>query len=228
MIPDIKFVRNTFLKFNSLIFKNDLPVPRFSLVHASTFLGKCRYRWKRGIDGKIVNYDFNLRFSLSHDLDEFVWEDTVIHEMIHYHMAYHNIRDSSSHGPEFRKLMNSVNARFGRHMSVSHKSDPATDAQKEGLVGRWHAVAVLRFSNGNVGLKVLPRVVERIAGYHRSMSRLAGLSFIELFMSNDIYFERFPCSSVLKYHLVDAEAVEVALRKASRILCEDGKMRVIR
>ena len=63
-----------------------------------------------------------MRISLDFDLPQEEWEDVVIHEMIHLHIAHHDIKDSSSHGPKFRAMMADINRRHGRRICVTARS----------------------------------------------------------------------------------------------------------
>ena len=54
-------------------------------------------------------------------MDERLLEDTIIHEMIHYHILSNQLQDTSAHGKLFRKMMDDINARFGRNVTISHK-----------------------------------------------------------------------------------------------------------
>ena len=54
-------------------------------------------------------YDFKLRINKRIDLPEQEIEDIIIHEMIHYHIAYNGIKDTSTHG---RVFMNKI-SRWG-------------------------------------------------------------------------------------------------------------------
>ncbi len=104
MTPDLTFVTETFRKFNLLIFSTGLPLPKICLTHARTFRGKLVYRRRISPLGSTTS-DFELRISADYDAPEEDWEDVVIHEMIHLYIAFNGIKDSSSHGPVFRKMM---------------------------------------------------------------------------------------------------------------------------
>lgn len=121
MLPDRKFVVDTFNLYNAAIFNSRLPLPQISLSRARTFRGKLTYR-KKSVFGKTLCSDFEIRVSTLFDLDRKVWEDVVIHEMIHYYIAFMGICDTSSHGPVFRKMMHGINASHNRNITVSSRS----------------------------------------------------------------------------------------------------------
>lgn len=204
------------------MFGGELPDLPIYLSDAKTFLGKCCYKKRKLPGGKVECYDFCLRFNTRLDLPEQEVEDTIIHEMIHYFVTYKHLEDSSSHGPIFLHIMNSINERFGRHLSVSYKT---SDAEKEALVDkrqRYHVVAVVDFCDGRAGVKVLPRIIPRIVNYYNIVSRQKEIAMVRLYMSNDVYWNRYPNSSALKVHYVDAEVICEHLKGAETLGC-DGK-----
>lgn len=45
-------------------------------------------------------------------------EDVMTHEMIHFSIAYTGLKDSAPHGIVFRGMMDAINRKWGRHISV--------------------------------------------------------------------------------------------------------------
>ena len=77
-----------------------------ALTKARSFLGKMEYKSRRDFFGIISShYDFRLKISTGFDLSQEELEDVIIHEMIHYYIAWRNIKDSSVHGEVFRGIM---------------------------------------------------------------------------------------------------------------------------
>ena len=46
-------------------------------------------------------------------------KNILLHEMIHFYIAFKNIKDKSAHGPVFKRLMNQFNQEFGWELTVS-------------------------------------------------------------------------------------------------------------
>ena len=154
--------------------------------------------------------------------DEREIEDTIIHEMIHYFIGVKRLEDSSSHGPMFQHLMKTINEKYGRNITISHKT---TESQREELIDKkphYHVVAVVSFTNGKTGIKVLPRVLPRILNYYNKVREQKTVVDIKLYMSNDIYFNRFPNSSALNVHYVEPSELEEHIKDAEVLGC-DGK-----
>lgn len=205
MTPTIQFIEDKFREYNTQMFDGKLPMPAIQLSRARTFVGQCSAKKRRTLLHGTKLYDFRLKFSILFDLPQQEWEDTIIHEMIHYHIGVNGLKDTSSHGRLFRQIMESINQQFQRHLTISHHSTPE---QKEALYNSrrmWHVIALVHFSDGRKGLKVLPRIRQRIETYRSAMLRDPRISGIDLFMSDDPYFNRFPNSSALNVVLANEE-----------------------
>ncbi|MDD6552715.1 MAG: SprT-like domain-containing protein [Prevotellaceae bacterium] len=211
----LSFLEETFKKYNQLIFEGKLFEPIFEPSRAKTFLGLCvRHPFQK--DGKTYVV-WILRFSILADLDKERWEDIIIHEMIHYYIGSNELKDSSAHGPLFRKIMEDVNTRFGRHITISGK---LTKEQREQLIDKrqkWHVVAVVRFKDGREGFKVLPRVRESILKYQRALQSSPEIDTVQLAWSHNIFFNRYPVSSAFRVHLSTNEELLSVLKDAKKL-----------
>lgn len=223
MRATIPFIRDRFERFNAQMFGGELPWLPIGLSRARTFVGVCSFKRRRLLGGGVEHYDFKLRISERFDLSESELEDTIIHEMIHYYIGVHQWRDTSAHGRLFRRLMDDINERFGRAVSVSHRS---TKGQREGLVdggARYRVVAVVRFRDGRVGIKVLPRKSQRILYYYCQVGGHRDVAHVALYMTHDAFFNRFPNSSSLKVHFVSEEELRLPL-KGAKVIGVEGNM----
>ena len=224
MKATIPYVEKKFEEFNRLMFDGRLPMLPIELSDAKTFLGVCVYKKRRTLLGKTVCYDFKLRINTRIDLDEAEVEDIIIHEMIHYYIGYHGIVDTSAHGRVFREMMKGINERFGRHIRVSHKP---TAEQKEQLYGdkrRWRMVAFVVFKDGRTGIKVLPRIAEKVVNYYNVVGRESTIEGIELYRTDDVFFNRYPNSSALRVHYIDRAEAERHLAGAERWVCDGTRI----
>lgn len=207
MIPTLPFLRETFDRFNLLCFQGSLPSVTLQLGRSRRTIGlfSCRNRTPL------------LRFSTQWDLPVEVWEDTVIHEMIHLAIWHSGKRDSSAHGRLFRQWMADINATHGRHITISHRCTPE---EREAMVDtrrRLHVVALVFFKDGRTGLKLLPQKAESIARYHRGLKLSGRVTRIEFFLSLDPWFNRFPTSSALNVIFRDEAEVRSHLTDATPI-----------
>ena len=226
MIATVPYVEKKFEEFNQQIFSGKLPKLPIILSDAKTFLGVCVFKHRTGENGKTEYYDFKLRINTRLDLPENEIEDVIIHEMIHYFIGYNQLEDASAHGPIFSHMMNEINSKYGRHITISHKS---TDDQKEALVDKkahYRVVAVVVFHDGRTGIKVLPRVLPSILKYYNTIMKNKDVLAIQLYMSNDTFFNRFPNSNALKVHFLEPEEIKKHIAGAELLECDgDSIMR---
>ncbi len=224
MKASIPYVEKKFEEFNLQMFAGQLPKLPIELSDAKTFLGVCVYKKRQTDGGKTECYDFKLRINTRIDLPEQEVEDTIIHEMIHYFIGVNQLEDVSSHGPIFLHMMNSINEKYGRHITVSHKS---TQEQREELVDKkahWHVIAIVNFKDGKTGIKVLPRVLPRILNYYNAVSRDSKVNSGDVYMSNNPFFNRFPKSSSLSVQFIDKEEAARNLDGAERMECDGTRI----
>ena len=222
MKPTIAYLEQKFDVFNREMFGGNLPTPSIELSRAKTYLGICMYQKRRRLFRKTESLNFRLRFSTCFDLPEQEWEDTLIHEMIHYYIGVNQLKDTSSHGTLFKQMMDTINRNFGRHITISHKSTTEQREQSYDTRQRWHVVAVVKMQDGRTGVKVLPRIEQRIINYYNQVGSSKQVAGMSLYLCKDAYFNRFPCSSALNVVFADYLQVTEHLADATPVQC-DGK-----
>ena len=114
----VDYLRQAFEHYNDLIFDGKLPVPKLKWSRAKTRLGQMAYKRKMSW-GRTKFYDFSISVSNYYKLTTEQIDDVLIHEMIHYSIAYTGLKDTSSHGIVFRGMMDKINRTFGRHITIS-------------------------------------------------------------------------------------------------------------
>lgn len=214
MRPTLPYIQQKFDEFNRLCFDGQLPAIPIVLSRARTYLGVCAFKTKRDLLMRKRHYDFRLRISTRFDLPEDVIEDTILHEMIHYHIAYNNLKDTSTHGKLFRQMMNDFNQRFGRHITISRR---LTEEQEEEAADRRrkpHVVAVMRFKDGRVGIKCVPQKAERIAVFYRMTKRAPEIASVVFYMTDNAFFNRYPTSIALRVFFIDEAQLNTQLEGA--------------
>lgn len=208
------YIQQKFDEFNVLCFNGKLPPIPIVVSKARTYLGVCAYRTKRDFLGRKRNYDFRLRISAYFDLPEAVLEDTLIHEMIHYYIAYHHLKDTSTHGNLFRQMMADLNTRYDRHITVSHHLTSEQIREAAEKRRKPHAVAVVGFDDGRVAFKVLPMQHERIATYCSRVRRAPRVTSVDVFFTDNHFFNRYPISSALKVYYIEESELKEVLKDA--------------
>lgn len=97
MIPTIEYLKKYFGIYNVKYFYSILPVPEFELMNTKNLLGQyCPP--SRGIH--------KIRISKAYEGAEFFFQNTLIHEMIHYYLNFIGDEDKGwarCHGPNFKR-----------------------------------------------------------------------------------------------------------------------------
>lgn len=218
----IPYLQQKFDEFNQQMFSGKLPPIPIQLSHAKTFLGQCVFKRRVNLLGRRENYDFRLKISTRIPMSEQLLEDTLIHEMIHYYIGVNQLRDTSVHGSIFRQMMTDINTRFGRHLSISHRGTKEQTEQAHDQRIRYRVVAVVQLKNGLTGMKVLPHTSTSILKYYNTVTRGEGVLSVQLYVSKDVFFGRYPASSVPRAHILERELIMSHLQDAERLGC-DGK-----
>lgn len=124
----VEYLEKAFDHYNHLCFGGLLPRPRLRLSRAKSRLGWMRYKVDAN-DESLIPHDFTIGITTAYRLNSEQIDDVLIHEMIHYHIAYHQLRDNAPHGRRFRQIMETINHDYQRHIriSVRHANLPTRD-----------------------------------------------------------------------------------------------------
>lgn len=112
VVPNIYNVMWLFNEYNKKCFGGELPRPMFNLVHDKKTLGRftCDF-----YDGEIENPQIDISDSYEYTEDKL--RDVLVHEMIHYYLAYTQQDVYLSHGKKFKSMVNYINTTFGMNIS---------------------------------------------------------------------------------------------------------------
>ena len=220
MRPTVEYVQARFEEFNMLCFEGKLPPVPVAITRAKSYLGKVVYKRGRSLFGKTKVSDIRMLISNRRDLDADVVDDTILHEMIHYWILHNGIRDTSVHGQVFRKMMNDLNRRFGRGMTVSHRVTPEEVARNQEK--KTNLVCVSRLGNGKVGVTVAARTcVIRLWDGLESWDLVESFQW---FFTDHPFFGRFPRSRTTKLYHVKEEELKQALKGAKKLKREGNRI----
>ena len=220
MIASVPFIQKTFDHFNVKCFEGVLPAVPIVLTKAGTFLGKMGYKSRRDFFGIISShYDFRLKISTGFDLSQEELEDVVIHEMIHYYIAYRNLLDSSVHGETFRQIMDTINQKYGRHITVRHHGEPEQNLVKNGSTQyRKHYLGVSTFPDGNKGITVCAST--KIFELYRLLPKYYDITKMEWYGSIDPFFDRFPRANTPKIYRITEDELTEHLKESVSLKCD--------
>lgn len=221
MKADIDFLEERFMLFNHTIFADRLPVPEFHISGARTFVGQ--FHCERIGAGFLRKKEiYHLTLSNRYDLPVDVLEDIVIHEMIHFMIHYSRQRDTTSHGPVFRKLMTDINRRHGRHITVSHRCTPEQLASDD---AKAHSIVCLCTMTD--GRRLVARVSQsKVFEIHKAFSEWNLVAEQQWYWVYGSYFNRYRRILSPKLFPVDAEGLSV-IKSGTRLefaVSPDGRM----
>ena len=195
MRPTADFLEKRFGDFNQTFFGGTLPPIPILLSDVKSYAGMYVHRRRTSCMTRQIK--INVRMDLPCE----VYEDTLLHEMIHYAIDLSGKPDDAPHGTLFMQMMERINKEGGRHISVSHHLPRGTTDHIDPRP-RWHIVAVLTTAQGPM-VKVLPRIAQRIRRYYDAVIESPEISEIRLFSTRNPYFNRFPVSGAFTAYVVD-------------------------
>jgi len=215
MRASLKFITDSYRQFNRECFAGTLPEVELHVSSSRRALGCLKFRRIR--DGRGWRYaDFSIWISNRLDLPQEVIEDTIIHEMIHLYIHVNRLRDTSAHGKIFRTMMDAVNSRHGRRVTVSHRSSAEENASDRAV--RDHYICLIRMSGGERFVTLCAR--SRIFDIHRQLCAAGNVASFEWRYSRNPAFNIYPRSRVLKLYRIPPELEDVL--KESRLCSCDG------
>ena len=118
MIADFNTVPMVFSECNKKYFNHELPTPSFDIINKLNILARFEYRKNKGKDKtkKPLSYK-KILFSNCYDFDEKDFINILVHEMIHYYIAWNNIKDNKDHGREFMRMATELNEKYGLNIT---------------------------------------------------------------------------------------------------------------
>lgn len=208
----IEHIQQRFQHFNQLIFGSSLQPLPIRLSNARTFLGQLRYHRQRSFGGKTRYSDFLLVISRHAATTPQLLDDTIIHEMIHYHILSNNLKDTSSHGRIFRQMMNDINTRFQRKITISHRTSPEAHSSSDTTIHQ-HYFCISRFADGRLGITVAAKT--RIRHIAIAINRVPEIQSHQWYTSTHPILNRYRRSLTLKVYLITPTDLTAILSTAT-------------
>lgn len=203
MRATLEFLEDRFDRFNRDIFRGELPRPLMHISSARSFIGQ--FKVERSVALRRIKEVHHLTLSSRYELEERVLEDVVIHEMIHCFIHCRGIGDTSSHGPQFRKLMYDINRRFGRNITVSHR---CSKEELESDDAKAHSIVCLCTMTD--GRRLVCRVSQsKVFDIHRAFQEWDKVVGEEWYWVYGSYFNRYRRVLTPRLFAVDEEGLAV-------------------
>lgn len=201
VVIDEAWLHASFDTFNRLYFGNTLPRPRLSLSQSRTRLGSMSCKRKLTWKG-YRPYQYAIHVSTYYNQTERQYQNVLLHEMIHYYIAYKGIADTSPHGKVFRQMMKNLNEKYDWEISVSSRMSETKSASVQSSAtprlilllevrGRGHFVSVVNPKYASV--------------LEHELQRLAEVKQHAWYLSTDAYFDSFPVVRSLRGRRITVE-----------------------
>ena len=222
MTPDLEYIQSAFDRYNALCFGGVLPGIRLELSRARSYLG--RYEEKRPqirflgrrISVPTAEPQRLIRISAAFDLTPDQQDDVIIHEMIHYYLAWKGLADRVPHGPHFRQLSEAINSKFGRHIVVRYKMGTAGRAGGPAAKrASRRIICVSQLRSGEWGITVC--ATTRVFYLRRNLPRYYSIKSSQWYSTTDAFFSRYPRSNTPKIYRISLEELEQHLQGAVRM-----------
>lgn len=104
--------------YNKQYFNGSLPTPSFRITHKKKEFGRfeCSVGWR-----KITNPVIMVSDVYNYTDDQL--RDIMLHEMIHYYLAYNRIDRIITHGKAFKNMMNDFNLNEGTNIQITYNKN---------------------------------------------------------------------------------------------------------
>jgi hypothetical protein len=107
---------DSFWDCNEKYFDNSLPTPWFETVNSISVIGKFEYHKNKRNSKKPIR-DQVIKMSDCFDYPEKDFIETMVHEMIHYYIAWNRIKVIRSHGRVFMRMANEMKEKYGLNVT---------------------------------------------------------------------------------------------------------------
>lgn len=208
----VDYLRQAFEHYNDLIFEGKLPLPKLKWSRAKTRLGQMACKRKMSW-GRTKYYDFTISVSNYYKLTTEEIDDVLIHEMIHYTIAYTGLKDTSPHGIVFRGMMDKINRTFDRHITISMRTrnlQPRIAQQTKNFL-----ILAIEMKDGKYFLSsVNPSFARKLS---LSLARMHEIAHYAWYQSQDEYFHNMPCVRSLRGKQVSKEVYTTMIEKMKRL-----------
>ena len=120
MLVTDKIIKEKFNEYNKLYFNNELPKCKCKTVKTFTYGGKFSFNISKW-GGKKMTYK-TLEVSENFDWDEVQLKNIIVHEMLHYYLAFKfkSIKEQMNHEGDFIIYMNKFNKIYDLNITIKN------------------------------------------------------------------------------------------------------------
>ena len=212
MIVDVKWMEDNFRKCNDLYFGGVLPLPDFAISKSRTQLGLMSCKRRTGLWGKKKYSEFLIKLSSYYDMTERQAQNVLIHEMIHYYIAFKGMRDTSPHGRIFCSMADSMNEKFGWEITISTRTkgwkvaEDSENKKRQRKTPLSFLILAIKMKDGKCFLSRVNPKSYHIINAH--LSHVIGAKECKWYISKNTFFASFPAVRSLRGRLMSADDYE--------------------
>lgn len=214
MRPTKEYIEQSIQEINAQCFNSELPMLPVIVGSGSRRLGCLMFSRRRKMFRGYENYNFRMSISTRYDFTEEQIRDTICHEMIHYYIAWKQLKDTSPHGDLFRSMMTRINKEHGYHMTISQR---LTDEEIASAPrNKTYLVCISHFSDGQTGVTISAKT--RIFKLWDEMQTLRNITDMQWYLSHDPYWDKYRTSLRAAAYTIDPEDAKSHLKDAKRLI----------
>lgn len=213
------WLEERFGEFNRLYFKGVLPLPHFKLTNTKRTLGAF-YVERSGDHLTGLRDSYFIDISTYYQRSEWEYNNTLIHEMIHYYIHYKQITDTSPHGKVFTAMMEAINEEGGWDLSVRSEVSAPPSVKNRGK----HYI-ILSMMTSDKGRLIAVVQKSAVAKLEQHLSRNPNVLEHQWYVSMDPHFDRYRATRTLKgYYITEEKWTEILpLVKPLRVVIIEDK-----
>lgn len=212
-----------FDRFNHDYFGSRLPRPRLSVGRSRTRLGTMSFK-RRSSLWHARRTDYSIRVSNYYDMSERQFQNVLLHEMIHYSIAYEGLKDTSPHGQLFRSRMQALNDKYGWEITVMTSVRGMSVAAGMATKRRYLVLALVLNTGDRLLTVVNPRYASRL---ERSLLMAFGVQSHAWYTSQDNYFSLFPRVRTLRGRRVPTSLYKQKIREMTPFRSSRGSIKTV-
>lgn len=173
--------------FNDSYFNSELPRIEFKITKEKRRFGYFEYaRRYDDMTNKCVEVPIRIGISSYYDMPEKSFDETLIHEMIHYYISHKGIKDNNMHGHYFMRLAARISAVSGYEITRFGTSEGMTlnnvDTSKEYFIMKF------QFRNKEYFSRISKN---RVGTADKIVRDFNGVTNVSFYKSNDVNLDRY-------------------------------------
>ena len=182
----LDIIREKFDLFNDSYFNSELPRIEFKITKEKRRFGFFEYaRRYDAFTHKFIEVPVRIGISSYYDMPEKSFDETLIHEMIHYYIAHKHIKDNNQHGRYFMMYASRISAASGYDITRYGSSEGMALNNTE---KKEYFIMKYRFRNNEYFSRISKN---RVGTADKIVREFNGVTDVSFYKSNDVKLDRY-------------------------------------